>query len=158
MILFLRLQTAQLPAVGCVPAVLLGGEPVQLRQRLRQVDPRGLPPLPWRSRPPHWHQGTSSPFIHFRFFFSFFSFFFFLVSFPFGFLLLNTLMQIDLRDDKDLVEQLKSKGHSPIEHTNGVQKAKEINAVKYPPDAPLFLLPSFPSLLFPSTPWHLGLP
>jgi len=39
--------------------------------------------------------------------------------------------KIDLRDDKDLVEQLKSKGHSPIEFTQGVQKAKEIGCVKY---------------------------
>jgi len=39
--------------------------------------------------------------------------------------------KIDLREDKELVEQLKSKGQAPIETTQGAEKAKEIHSVKY---------------------------
>jgi len=39
--------------------------------------------------------------------------------------------KVDLRDDRETIEKLKSKGLSPITFQQGMQMAKEINAIKY---------------------------
>jgi len=39
--------------------------------------------------------------------------------------------KIDLREDKDVIEQLKLKGITPIDTQHGQEKAKEIGCVKY---------------------------
>jgi Ras-related C3 botulinum toxin substrate 1 len=38
---------------------------------------------------------------------------------------------LDLREDKDTIEKLREKRMSPITYPQGLQMAKEINAVKY---------------------------
>jgi Ras-related C3 botulinum toxin substrate 1 len=39
--------------------------------------------------------------------------------------------KLDLREDKDTIDKLREKRMSPITYPQGLQMAKEINAVKY---------------------------
>ncbi len=38
---------------------------------------------------------------------------------------------MDLRDDRETIERLRERGHSPITYEQGMAKAKEISSIRY---------------------------